>query len=99
MRNAVFSVVTGIGLAMFGMSPVGCNQQAAPPQAAARPTPPTPAPVVGGGQYSPNVDQKFPTRVYWGVAHVHTGYSFDSGMFGVTTTPTTYSGLPPAGKS
>jgi len=25
--------------------------------------------------------------VYWGVAHVHTGYSFDSGMFGVTLTP------------
>ena len=37
--------------------------------------------------YSPYPDQKFPNRVYWGVAHVHTGYSFDSGMFGVTTTP------------
>ena len=32
--------------------------------------------------YSPYPDQKFPNRVYWGVAHVHTGYSFDSGMFG-----------------
>ena len=37
--------------------------------------------------YSPNVDQNFPNRVYWGVAHVHTGYSFDAGMFGVTLTP------------
>jgi len=37
--------------------------------------------------YSPYPDQKFPNRVYWGVAHVHTGYSFDSGMFGVTLTP------------
>jgi hypothetical protein len=37
--------------------------------------------------YSPYPDQKFPSRVFWGVAHVHTGYSFDSGMFGVTTTP------------
>ena len=37
--------------------------------------------------YSPYPEQKLPTRVYWGVAHVHTGYSFDSGMFGVTTTP------------
>ena len=37
--------------------------------------------------YSPYLEQKFPNRVYWGVAHVHTGYSFDSGMFGVTTTP------------
>ena len=47
----------------------------------------TRTPVVGGGQYSPNVGQTFPTRVLWGVAHVHTGYSFDSGMFGVTLTP------------
>ncbi len=37
--------------------------------------------------YSPYPDQRFPNRVYWGVAHVHTGYSFDAGMFGVTTTP------------
>ena len=37
--------------------------------------------------YSPHVDQQFPNRVLWGVAHVHTGFSFDSGMFGVTLTP------------
>ena len=37
--------------------------------------------------YSPYPDQKFPARVLWGVAHVHTGYSFDSGMFGITLTP------------
>ena len=37
--------------------------------------------------YSPYPEQHFPTRVYWGVAHVHTGYSFDSGMFGITLTP------------
>ncbi len=37
--------------------------------------------------YSPYPDQKYPSRVYWGVAHVHTGYSFDSGMFGITLTP------------
>ena len=28
-----------------------------------------------------------PKRVYWGVAHVHTGFSFDSGMFGITLSP------------
>ena len=37
--------------------------------------------------YSPYPDRKIPTRVLWGVAHVHTGFSFDSGMFGVTLTP------------
>ena len=57
---------------------------AALPQEAAKPTP---APVVGGGQYSPYVGKTYPNRVYWGVAHVHTGFSFDSGMFGVTLTP------------
>jgi len=46
-----------------------------------------PPPVVGGGQFSPNVGQTNPDRVYWGVAHIHTGYSFDAGMFGITLTP------------
>ena len=62
----------------------GVAYAAPPPQEASKPTP---ASVVGGGQYSPNVGQTFPTRVYWGVAHVHTGYSFDAGMFGITLTP------------
>ena len=37
--------------------------------------------------YSPYPGQKLPQRVYWGVAHVHTGFSFDSGMFGITLGP------------
>jgi hypothetical protein len=63
---------------------VGVAYAAAPPQEASKPTP---SPVVGGGQYSPYVGESFPNRVYWGVAHVHTGYSFDAGMFGITLTP------------
>ena len=35
-------------------------------------------------KYSPFAAQKFPSRVFWGVADVHTGYSFDSGLFGIT---------------
>ena len=50
-------------------------------------TKPAASAVVGGGQYSPNVGQTYPNHVYWGVAHVHTGFSFDAGMFGVTLTP------------
>ena len=38
-------------------------------------------------EYSSYPDQKFPNRVFWGVAHVHTGYSFDAGMFGITLSP------------
>ena len=37
--------------------------------------------------FSPYPDQNFPNRVYWGVAHIHTGYSFDAGMFGITLNP------------
>lgn len=36
--------------------------------------------------YSPFVETRA-TNVFWGVAHVHTGYSFDAGMFGVSLTP------------
>ena len=68
----------------YSSPPVGSVSPAAPAQETAKPTP---APVVGGGQYSPYVGQTYPNRVYWGVAHVHTGFSFDSGMFGVTLTP------------
>jgi hypothetical protein len=32
--------------------------------------------------YSPYLNQHFPNRVYWGVAHVHTGYSFESVQVG-----------------
>ena len=76
LRNTTFAVpaVLGLGIVFAGT----------PPQEAAKPTP---AAVVGGGQYSPYVGETFPNRVFWGVAHVHTGYSFDSGMFGVTLTP------------
>jgi uncharacterized protein DUF3604 len=42
---------------------------------------------VEGKEYSPYVGQTVPNRVFWGVAHVHTGYSFDAGMFGVTLGP------------
>ena len=91
------AALAGFAAISFGLIVVGagCTQQSpqpaatqAPPQETARPpVTATPAAVVGGGQFSPNVDQAFPNRVLWGVAHVHTGYSFDSGMFGVTTTP------------
>jgi hypothetical protein len=59
--------------------------------AAYPPPPPTEADMKraekGKWVYSPYPDQKFPNRVYWGAAHNHTSYSFDSGMFGITLTP------------
>jgi hypothetical protein len=59
--------------------------------AVAQDAPPSAAALTGIEQkkpdYSPYPDQHFPNRVFWGVAHVHTGFSFDSGMFGITLTP------------
>ena len=74
---------TAIGLALLS---VAVSNPAAAQNAAPRDT--TRKPIQAKKpDYSPYPDQAFPNRVYWGVAHVHTGYSFDSGMFGVTLTP------------
>jgi hypothetical protein len=65
----------------------GAAQETAPQKAAPeQPSPHAPA-VTGAKQYSPFLGQNFPNRVFWGVAHVHTGFSFDAGMFGITLTP------------
>jgi len=38
-----------------------------------------------GKTYSPYAQRYFPSRVYWGETHVHTGLSLDAGLFGATT--------------
>ena len=76
------SLVAGVGFALVtGALSQSVAAQATPPSDAARKV------EAKKPDYSPYPDQNFPNRVYWGVAHVHTGFSFDSGMFGVTTTP------------
>jgi len=37
--------------------------------------------------YSPNVDVKYPTRVFWGDTHLHTSQSLDAVMFGTRLGP------------
>jgi hypothetical protein len=37
--------------------------------------------------YSPNVDQNYPTRVFWGDTHLHTSQSVDAVLFGNTLGP------------
>ena len=73
-----------LALAVFTAMGVAVALAGDPPPQAAKPAP---APVVGGGQFSPYARQTLPNRVYWGVAHVHTTFSFDAGMFGTTLTP------------
>ena len=35
-----------------------------------------------GKAYSPYADRLFPSNVYWGDTHLHTGLSLDAGLFG-----------------
>src|SRR5688572_15701111 len=37
--------------------------------------------------YSPHAGRNFPTHVYWGDTHLHTGASMDAGAFGARITP------------
>jgi hypothetical protein len=77
------AALAGLGLALMigGLSNFAAAQDAPPKKEELKQTEQkTP-------DYSPFPDQNFPNRVYWGVAHVHTGYSFDAGMFGITLSP------------
>jgi hypothetical protein len=42
-----------------------------------------------GKAYSPYAERSFPSQVYWGETHLHTGLSLDAGLFGNTTGPDT----------
>lgn len=42
-----------------------------------------------GKAYSPYAKRSFPSNIYWGETHVHTGLSLDAGLFGNTTGPET----------
>ena len=41
--------------------------------------------VYPGAAYSPYAKRGFPSQVYWGDTHLHTGLSMDAGLFGNTT--------------
>ncbi|MEM8768856.1 MAG: DUF3604 domain-containing protein, partial [Pseudomonadota bacterium] len=38
-----------------------------------------------GKAYSPWARRPFPSQVFWGETHLHTGLSLDAGLFGNTT--------------
>ncbi len=96
LQNAALPGLAAFGLALAAAGLTSCTPAKEAPPATAAPAAAQNAPQAAAARkpveakkpdYSPYPDQKFPNRVYWGVAHVHTGYSFDSGMFGVTLTP------------
>ncbi|RYH09047.1 DUF3604 domain-containing protein [Tropicimonas sp. IMCC6043] len=58
---------------------------AMPAAAQFHPNPETLEGLYPGRAYSPYASRGFPSRVFWGDTHLHTGYSMDAGLFGNTT--------------
>jgi hypothetical protein len=98
LTNCIFT----FALSVFLTATLGCNKSEQAPstsgqtQGTAAPPPTsidemeTPGDISKSnlqGNFSPYVDQNFPNRVYYGDLHVHTSWSFDSGLLGETLGP------------
>jgi len=59
-----------------------CISMPAHPQDAGTPDPDLLTRIYPGKAYSPYAEREFPSQVYWGEAHLHTGLSLDAGLFG-----------------
>lgn len=81
MKVASWSLVSAAALAC---SPAPVQKASAPPLTV--PPPAKPAPSVAPAPVA-LAAPAYPTHVYFGDTHVHTGFSFDGGLFGATTTP------------
>ena len=57
---------------------------AGPAMAQIKPSIQSPDKIYPGKTYSPYAQRSFPSHVYWGDSHLHTGNSLDAGLFGNT---------------
>jgi hypothetical protein len=87
LNSKLFSMLVAVMLSSCSPQQPKTETTAEPTTEKAKPTVAVVKSAVGNTDYSAYVDKSFPNRVYWGVAHVHTGFSFDAGMFGITLTP------------
>ncbi|WP_146345200.1 DUF3604 domain-containing protein [Falsiphaeobacter marinintestinus] len=62
---------------------------AVPATAQFKPSPESLQGLYPGKAYSPYAQRSFPSQVFWGDTHLHTGYSMDAGLFGNSTGPDT----------
>jgi hypothetical protein len=67
-------LIIGVGAPAFGLDPL-------PPEESLRHAFP------GQQHYSPYAGRNFPSRVFWGDTHLHTGMSMDAGAFGARLGP------------
>lgn len=68
------SILGSIVLVLLSASAFGSD--------AGLPTPEQASNLYPGKAYSPYAKRSFPTNVYWGETHLHTGLSLDAGLFG-----------------
>ena len=76
-RHPFFPVVLAVTLLA---APVAAQDPVPPPEALESAFPAT-------RHYSPYAGRNFPTEVYWGDTHLHTGMSMDAGAFGARLSP------------
>ncbi|MGI9244641.1 MAG: DUF3604 domain-containing protein, partial [Verrucomicrobiales bacterium] len=57
---------------------------AGPAMGQIKPSIQSPETIYPGKTYSPYAQRSFPSHVYWGDSHLHTGNSLDAGLFGNT---------------
>jgi len=82
MKRAASAVITAFIAASWPGSVVAQDPVGLPPP------PPTVENAFKAQQhYSPYAGRNFPTQVFWGDTHLHTGMSMDAGAFGARLTP------------
>lgn len=77
MKRRIHSIIAVTILFFF----TGLSTQA-PAQDIGSPDPKVIEGLYPGKAYSPYAKRNFPSRVYWGETHLHTGVSLDAGLFG-----------------
>ena len=80
MKSAFRRLLPGLFLALSSAPPVFAMDAGAPNNEVVEGLYP-------GETYSPYAQRSFPSRVYWGDTHLHTGLSLDAGLFGNTLGP------------
>ena len=75
MRKAIVCLALLLAVPGVSASDIGTPQEA------------TLSSLYPGKAYSPYAQRSFPSNVYWGETHLHTGISLDAGLFGNTLGP------------
>ncbi len=73
-RNAIVAVIFSLSLFVFSVPALASDIGTPNPEVLKKLYP--------GKAYSPYAQRFFPSKVYWGDSHLHTGLSLDAGLFG-----------------